>query len=802
MDDKTQLTVDQFSFVSGNWQPQPANLRVIDASNEHQASRLRRGRGSLLIVIEVSPAEHLTAAALANLCQGLMTTLEETYYQISGSVTRGLREALLAANKLLFEQNLRADSEHRTIIGINCAVLRDSEVYLAQLGPSLATLLHQGRLSRYPEDSAWLRGADSSTVDLTREPAAGLRRDSEPNLSHLSLVPGDTLVLSTTALASLASAEELLSVATNTTEATRRAALAALAAGEDLSAIVVSAPATQQGSAPQALPRAAPAPLAREQPAPRQAPAPDSVEPMPRPPADEPSSNPFVSPRRAAPLVSGRSSAPVIPDPWAEADDAEDLAELTEDTEPAEPLTLPLRRSTARPAAPRSDVRQSLAERARQVRRGTQGFLLRVLPANVPAPPPRQAPPPTISLGGRALVLVAMAIPLAMVFLVVMTRIQYDRTRQSQFDELLVSAQQHYDAANKADTAVNARQAFGEALAVIEEGLAVNPAHEGLNDLRRQVQHKLDQLNVVTRLFHFWQLLQLEDDPVSAIDSSRLVIQGINVFVFNRGSSRVYKYLLNDVGDAVQPVEGSPILAQKGELHGEAKLGDMVDIAWLAASPDIGGRKLSTFVILERNGTLLAYDPQQGLDALPVADSDKWLKPQAIGGYQGNLYVLDPLLGRILKYKPTDNAYTTPPASYLVPEVDVDLTSAVDFTIDGNIYVLFADGKIAKFYDGYQQPFSMSGLPTPMRSPTSIFVGGDPRPDAKGYIYVADTGNERILQFDKAGTFVRQFQAQTGESQFKNLRGLYVDEQRGRMFILSGRTLWLTDIPPLGQENP
>jgi hypothetical protein len=65
-----------------------------------------------------------------------------------------------------------------------------------------------------------------------------------------------------------------------------------------------------------------------------------------------------------------------------------------------------------------------------------------------------------------------------------------------------------------------------------------------------------------------------------------------------------------------------------------------------------------------------------------------------------------------------------------------------------------------------------------------------------GYVYVADTGNARIIQFTKDGTFVRQFQAQSGESQLDDVRGLFVDETRGRVFVLSGNTLWLAELTP------
>jgi DNA-binding beta-propeller fold protein YncE len=180
---------------------------------------------------------------------------------------------------------------------------------------------------------------------------------------------------------------------------------------------------------------------------------------------------------------------------------------------------------------------------------------------------------------------------------------------------------------------------------------------------------------------------------------------------------------------------------------------------------------------------------------LPVADSDRWLKPEAIGSYYGNLYVLDPLLGHILKYEPSDNAYTQPPSYYVNPGLQMDLTGAVDMAIDGNVYVLFADGRIEKFFNGEPRSFTLAGLPSPMTSPTTIFVSGEKEPEADGHIYVTDTGNERIVEFDKEGNFLRQFRDNPGDTHLAGLRGLYVDDERGRMFILSGTALWLVNLP-------
>ncbi len=399
------------------------------------------------------------------------------------------------------------------------------------------------------------------------------------------------------------------------------------------------------------------------------------------------------------------------------------------------------------------------------------------------------------TLSGHTLVAVALTIPLVTLVMVVMTRVQYESTRRAQFDAIQTEAQALYDTATSTGDPTAIRAGLREALATIDLGLALNPNDDVLLSLQRRIQHRLDEINTVQRLFHFWQLAELREPVDTPADSGRIILHEGDVFLLNRGSDHVYKFILNDAGDALQPQDSEPMLMARDELRGGIQVGQLVDIAWVEAG---GQRSLSTFMALESGGSLLAYDVQQGIDVLPVADSDKWIKPAAIGGYFGNLYVLDPLQSRIMKYVPVDNAYTAPPSDYLDPRLGIDLTGAVDLAIDGNMYVLFADGAVKKFYDGAEQPFALTGLPDPMRGPTTLFVSGEQKPDAHGYLYITDSGNERVLQFDKNGAFLRQFMAQPDQSQFRGLRSIYVDEERQRMYVLSGRTLWLSDIPPLG----
>lgn len=769
MNEQLKLRVEQFAIQAGTWQRAPANIYVPDAS----LPKSWRGRGSLYILVEVPQGVPISHSLLGE----VIRTIANTYYSISGSITRGLRTALLAANDLLFEKNLHADHDHRITLGLHCVLVREHDVYVGQLGPALLSLVRGGALQRIPEDSVWLHSESPSPFDLNREPPAGLRRDVEPNLAHLSLNPGDVLILSTTALARMASASELVNIVTCTGKESVRGNLEALAAGRDLSAVIIECFEQPEGVDAQGI-------------AVKKAQVPTVERPIAKASEKAAAPSPPLKASEVGPLEEEVPASIPVTSQEVGGDDQEKL--------------LTAERTVEEGAREAGRLAKSLGDLGRgpaRIRQRAEDLLIRMLPDSLPEPPAEQpAPSQALSLSGRALVAVSLAIPLVMFFLVVMTRVQYERALRQQFIDFQTEAQAQYDQAMASEDKTSQREGLRRALEIVEEGLAFKPTDDTLLSLQRRINHQLDQLDVVQRLYHFWQLVELpdEDEMASPTDSSRIVVEGINVFVLHRGSDRVYRFLLNDVGDALQPLDKSAVLLQKGELRGGVRLGDIVDIAWMEAG---GQRTLSTFVALERGGSLLAYDPQQGIDVLPVANSDIWLKPQAIGGYQGNLYVLDPLLNRILKFVPTDNAYTNPPSDYLSSQLDVNLLGAVDMAIDGNLYVLFADGQIKKFFKGEPQPFTMAGLPTPMRSPTTIFVSGAKRPDASGFVYVTDTGNERILQFDKAGNFIRQFRASQGESQLKGLRGLYVDEDRGLMFILSGKTLWLCNLPRLGQQQ-
>lgn len=797
---------EQLGIQDGKWQPEVWWLRVAP----EVMVQGERERGDLLMVIEAPRSRPLSR----DVCDGLVQVLVSNYYQTPGSITRALREALLAANAWLFEQNLRLDAVRRVLVGLNCAAVRPEEAFIAQLGPGVAYVLRGETTQRFPIDSVWLRSQPPGMIEINREPPAGLRRDVEPSLFRAAVGHEDALLLATTDLARLGGDEEIAEVLHAAGRGAMRDRLEALAQGRDVSVLIARWPVAE--AAPVSGGATTPHRLA-----PAAAPTETSLFPEDEPSSDQPrgeaaafeedetvgqeseaTPSPAVqeaepAPAAFPPVKGGRrihlppqtiSPSETPPAPKSVA------ARAAEQAEPSPPQAR-YSRKRRESALDLEAMRSTLGEGAQRLRQGTEDILLHMLPSEIPErPAERRSSDESLPLTGKALVSVALVIPLMVLFIVVMTRIQYERVNRERVNTVQQKAIARCDAAAKMEDTVLRRQGLSDCLAAIEEGLSVVPDDATLIDLRNRTLHRLDTVDRVERLYYFTRLITLDNEPLIGSEPARLLVVGKEALLLNRSTDRLYKFLLNDIGDALQSVEANPILLQADEVREGARVGELVDVGWLGAA---GDRTLGAFAALGRNGSLYVYDPLRGIQVTPVANSDLWLKPAAMGAYAGNLYVLDPLLGRILKYMPTNNLYTSPANDYLAPNQDVDLTGAVDMAIDGNVYVLYADGRVNKYFNGQGQPFTMQGLPSAMRGPTSIHVSGPPEPQGEGYVYVVDAGNERIVQFDKQGVYLRQFQARADEPYFKQIRGIYVHEAENRLFVYSGNTLWLTTLPKL-----
>ncbi|MEN6478702.1 MAG: hypothetical protein ABFD20_03575 [Anaerolineales bacterium] len=767
----------------GAWVDADESVALI----EPPSAETLAARGRLAYLLQSADARPLNAA----LTQLVAQTLYGAYYAAGGDVPLALRQGLLAANRALFEHNVRADADSRLLLGAACAVVLGTKVYLARLGPACLCVLGDQGAMQFPAHSRWPTLEGTALDRVAAEPPLGLQLEVEPDIWQVSMPSdGHLVLLSLVAQRVLALSALGAWLAQGDVPAIRQALDAADRQDVSLLAIPLAAQgpgraaespsATDTRTAPTAAGRAPW--LARTK-------SPEVSLVTDHAPQEPTQPTPSAAPRSRR--LTGAPSA-VPPTPTWEDELADDLDDL--DAEDAA-MASTAERGAAGPAS--ETVRgagRALRSSAKRVRNGAEDVLLKVLPDRLPErPEPQTRTKAAMSPASQSLVIVALLLPLLVLFTVIMVRVQYNRELDSRRGSIRDAALSEYDAAINAASPELRADGLDRTMDLVESGLAILPEDEILVDLRMRTLLKLDEVERVERLFHFKKLDTYTVGGTVVNEPSRVVINDKDALVLNKGAGQVYAYTLSDVGDAVSSRSDTRVALREGDTVGGTKVGKLVDMTYLAAT---GSRTTGNIAVLDRDGTLWTLRTN-GFEPVPVADSDSWLKPVAIGAYQGNLYVLDPLAGTILKYLPSDNAYTTPPFTYLSSTVTVDMLGAVDMAIDGNVYVLFADGTVHKFFNGEEQPFPMTGLPSKMSNPTSIFVSGAQEPDAAGYIYVTDRGNERIVQFDKQGNYVRSFKANTSEPYMAALGGVYVDESTARMFIFSERYFVLVSLPAL-----
>lgn len=119
--------------------------------------------------------------------------------------------------------------------------------------------------------------------------------------------------------------------------------------------------------------------------------------------------------------------------------------------------------------------------------------------------------------------------------------------------------------------------------------------------------------------------------------------------------------------------------------------------------------------------------------------------PKSVGVFYGNIYVLDN--NEIYKFQ----AGNFVKSNYALGS-SYDFTNAVSLAIDGSIYVLNKDGTIYKFFKGYSQNFSISGLDKPFKNPSLILTS-----ESDQNLYILDNGNSRIVVLDKKGNFQKSY---------------------------------------------
>lgn len=253
--------------------------------------------------------------------------------------------------------------------------------------------------------------------------------------------------------------------------------------------------------------------------------------------------------------------------------------------------------------------------------------------------------------------------------------------------------------------------------------------HDEAQNLLNQIQAKLDELNIATR--------------ISASKSPDFTLSGNNLKIIAVGASI---YLLDADGKVsnfdTRNKNITPVVSlgsSDGKTKGLTFSDNSNSIYIYTDASKVKQLNLSTNTLT---------------DALITDTSGKWENSVAVGVFSTNLYLLDADAGQIWKHTASDTGYSKGTA--YIPKPTVPIKGAVDFSIDGDVYVLQNNGSVVRVKKSIEDStFNLNPPPTPddkITGPIKIYVGID-----TSLIYILDKTANRVLQFSKTGVYQKQF---------------------------------------------
>lgn len=422
-----------------------------------------------------------------------------------------------------------------------------------------------------------------------------------------------------------------------------------------------------------------------------------------------------------------------------------------------------------------SRIGGSLAAGLTVAARGTGELIKRTLPENTlqPQPPGKTA--------NAIFAVLSLALPLILALAVYTTYSDYSTA--ARYQAFLSEARNEAAQAPAARDVATRRAKWTAAYHQSTAALTVRPGGLEARQVRDEAARALDQIDNVSRLKT--SLLWDFKSP----GARRLAVQGPNLFVLDRTVQRLYQFTLNDSGEGVTDKGEPPTRIFKTQMVSERQVGDLVDLVWM---PSGGARARSSLLVLDSNG-LLDYDLAWNVRSVPLGQGAPTGAPtgtRAISAFGGNMYLLDAAAGRLLRYRPQGEGYGTPENYFEKPPGDLGAAIDLGIAADGNVYVLYADGRIRKFFAGAERPFAAANIADPIRRPVALNVDSEIR---QGALYIADAHGTRIVQLNTDGAYVRQFRALNDV--FDALEDVLVDEHEGRLFALSGGKLYVARLP-------
>jgi hypothetical protein len=400
---------------------------------------------------------------------------------------------------------------------------------------------------------------------------------------------------------------------------------------------------------------------------------------------------------------------------------------------------------------------------------------------------PSYAPPPAAS-GSRARLFVAIAVILLLLVPAVVAGMYWQQGagNRAEAESLLDLAEARLlsaqDALDQEDQGT-ARALLTEAYDYVLQSEEILGRTTRSSDLIEEIRDEQQQVMQVQPLYGLTTPLATFGADASP---QRVLVIDQDVYVMDTGRGLVLKYRLDANGETLADQE--QVVLREGEIVNGVPVGRLVDVAW--QSPIPGYEDKASLLLLDGNNRVFRYNQVDGSTLVSFGDPSPWQQATQLEVFSDRLYVADEPLNQIYRYAP--GTYQEPPIPWFQPTTQVRLQGIEAMRIDGDIWLLFNDGKVVRYHAGEQVPFSLDDSVALPADPVDLYISSavnDPT------LYLADAAEERILFFNKDnGEFQGQFQASEGRP-LRGLRSIFIDEVRGTLFLLTQEALYVQRLP-------
>jgi hypothetical protein len=363
----------------------------------------------------------------------------------------------------------------------------------------------------------------------------------------------------------------------------------------------------------------------------------------------------------------------------------------------------------------------------------------------------------------RPLLLVTGAIILIILLIISISIQRHNKGQQVATSKQEETLSQANDKLNEGKTnlannqTAKAEENFGQAVSLATT-LQNTPLKNRANSIIKASQNESDKITGTTRL----QNLQ----PLT-------VIEGNSFDVINAKS-----YSINSKGEIYE----SGLIADAISAKISKLPKDDTDVSSTTTSDN------GTLFINTKKQNLYEFNPEsQEVKKISPANGENLPVATAMRVFSNTLYMLDTKNNQIWKYPISDSNLAA--RSGYMKDDSIKLADAVDFSIDGSIFVVFKDGHIINLSRGTKTDFKLADIPksyTQMNNANKIYTD----PDATS-VYVLDTKNKRILEYSKNGQFNHQYIL---EDKLTKIESFIIQPKGSTGYIINDKKLYQLEL--------